>query len=475
MSRDSVVELKIHAAITCGECDKIIVGNTERLDYFVMSQCIYHLGPALDAAASGEIGFSYLAWEGLELPQKNFCCKSHTFGPDVDDLVYVVQPKILSWLRDVIDADGAEYYKAIAPYSGTDDPLLFKFINQSHMRYILRWTKKSPEGGLIDSTSLVSGSNREIPKMQEYRQVSVVFVRIKSTRAEIRLVQNITLSFLDMLQAGDGSFRQISVDDKGLTWMGLFGLPPWPPKKEQTAAINACLNFLTRARSLLVDGSFSLTISISSGTVLFSEVGNQFRRDTSLLGDFITIAARMMCLEEAENKIVCDASTMVPTESEFTFKKLGDFLFKGKTLESEVFQVVSSRNAKSGEEKEKEKTNVFGYEKPKELIKSAVNLWSTNRKGGALVLQGASGIGKSTLVKHFIDECNQKDILWLDTSTVAVVLRLIEELPQGVGRQFNITMDGLLILADSGTDFDSLFAADVATAIKSQFDRNFCE
>ncbi|KAJ3102143.1 hypothetical protein HDU96_009732 [Phlyctochytrium bullatum] len=127
---------------------------------------------------------------------------------------------------------------------------------------------------------------------------------------------------------------------------------------------------------------------------------------------------------------------------------------------------------------------------PKEHINSMVNAWSTNRKGGTLVLQGASGIGKSTLVKHFIDECNRKDILlvplvgdilpelrvkendftnqlngdarasillsmivrivkrlldrgtklalvfddaqWLDTSTLAIVLRLIEEVPQYV-------------------------------------------
>ncbi|KAJ3104431.1 hypothetical protein HDU96_008925 [Phlyctochytrium bullatum] len=375
------VELKIHVAITWGECDQIVYGTAERMDYCVTSPCMPHLGPTLNLASSGQIGFSSQAWEELGLTNmRSFGLKPN---PTEKGDVYVVHQDLMLplWeaLSDLTAFDDGVYRdessmmsksNADRDFQGKEDdgsinPLLFKFINQSHLRYLLRWYQSSGQTGLTSRSSfavprgrgsvfqrhgLEDDGNAVIPKMQEYRQVSIVFVQIKSVKCElsVQTLQKIMVLFLAALEKENGTFQQISVTETG---------------------------------------------------------------------DVITLAARIMSLEAAENKVVCDIATKSAAEHDCSFEKLGDFLFKGKTVPLEIFQAMDQENAIAPETAESLRSSnqgngrtVIGYKSQQEHISSMVKMWTSKPEKRTLILEGASGLGKSTLVKLFMDECTSKDI-----------------------------------------------------------------
>ncbi|KAJ3116158.1 hypothetical protein HDU96_010267 [Phlyctochytrium bullatum] len=315
----STVELRIHVAVTYGKCEQIVYGTPERMDYCVTSPCMSHLGPALDSATSGEIGFSSQAWQALGLTEMSFQLKTQAAGNG--EVVHVVEQDFIFSLWEVLSALFEEDERSVGHRRA------LRRVADSGSPADRTLTMQQDSGTKVDELAV-------IPKMQEYRDVSIVFVQIKSAQVEIpvQTLQKIMVLFLGALETENGSFQQIS-------------------------------------------------------------------------GDVITLAARIMSLEAAENKVVCDSSTMLAAEDEHVFEKLGDFLAiqsKKDMATGDVDAILSSSPYQT--------TPLVGYRGPQERIASMVKSWITTRERCTLILKGASGLGKSTLVNQFIDECVSKDI-----------------------------------------------------------------
>ena len=56
------------------------------------------------------------------------------------------------------------------------------------------------------------------------------------------------------------------------------------------------------------------------------------------MGDAINMAARLMCLPDAQGTILCDERTYNLCETEFQFEKMGEQKVKGKDYAISVFQ-----------------------------------------------------------------------------------------------------------------------------------------
>ncbi|KAJ3106234.1 hypothetical protein HDU96_008296 [Phlyctochytrium bullatum] len=317
-------------------------------------------------------------WEQLELENVG-SLNMRTFSDGSCGLIYVIRPESIASLKDIIqetygsdDLDNSQL--ALAPSLDPDnfppgsvnefrtvdgvatirrtttkrssdtnlespsiDPLIFKFINQSLLRYLLRNLSLNPSSGSsVEATYGISTStsNTELHplagtavpedenatnyasmrsdigrrqtsvmrrresvsrrqnstirtrKLQEYRQVSIVFVKIKPKGRQVSMEasQNVMLSFLEAVEAENGCFQQMS------------------DKKEQPAALRACRRFLQNAfysSESYFKHEYSLKIAVASGSILFSEIGNVYRKDASILGDIVNIAARMISVEGA--------------------------------------------------------------------------------------------------------------------------------------------------------------------------------
>ncbi|KAJ3203168.1 hypothetical protein HDU67_010358, partial [Dinochytrium kinnereticum] len=348
-------------------------------------------------------------------------------------------------------------------------PILQKFINQSLLRYLLRVTqganstaRRSSAAAIEDgysSGNFTSGNgnpsklgrrittstsisrarrlqNGNESKVEEYRQVSVVFVKILNARGRefsVRDTHVIVSIFLEALKLEDGVFQQYSVDDKGQTLLGVFGLPPWPRKKEQVAALTASHTFLKNHFASIASShkgeDIIVRISVASGPILFSELGNDYRRDASLLGDVVNIAARILSLESANNRIACDSATQEAAMDVFGFSKLGNFMFKGKKAATDIWLLTNngaSNNQSTskldsalsinGFSKHREKeidtdlTPDIGYREQRGMIASNVDIWQLNGGFHTILVEGASGLGKSNLLKYFEKLCGLRGI-----------------------------------------------------------------
>jgi hypothetical protein len=72
-----------------------------------------------------------------------------------------------------------------------------------------------------------------------------------------------------------------TVDDKGQTLLGIFGLPPYAHVDEVNEAAKAVIKFMTDVKQRNIGG---IVVGMSYGPILFSEIGATFRKEAGLLG-----------------------------------------------------------------------------------------------------------------------------------------------------------------------------------------------
>ncbi|KAJ3099726.1 hypothetical protein HDU97_002805 [Phlyctochytrium planicorne] len=120
-------------------------------------------------------------------------------------------------------------------------------------------------------------------------------------------------------------------------------------------------------------------------------------------GDVVNRAARMLGVGSEEFPIVCDAET-ISLVNGFKCGMLGRFQLKGMENLAEIWH-VDSIDLESGNSKEHQVNRVFGYVIEREMLQSELSLWRNQLKNPVVVLEGPSGVGKSTLQTFFVNEC----------------------------------------------------------------------
>ncbi|KAJ3205071.1 hypothetical protein HDU67_009110, partial [Dinochytrium kinnereticum] len=236
----------------------------------------------------------------------------------------------------------------------------------------------------------------------QYRSISVIFVKLQSD-FDPNIAQSALLSFLESLKAFGGVFQQYVVDDKGQTMLACFGLPPWTHENEAHRALHCAISFRN---------SFTkcpITVAVTSGVLLVTRLGNNERSEVSLLGNVVNQAARFLGVAIHQYPIVCDAATVLATSG---FKKgiLGKYKLKGNNEMMEIWHVDGSEGDQSARQSSL-KAEAFGYMEEKERIFQALSDWRKKGKTSTKILvEGPSGIGKSTLLDIFVSEVKRINV-----------------------------------------------------------------
>ncbi|KAJ3094420.1 hypothetical protein HDU97_008106 [Phlyctochytrium planicorne] len=153
------------------------------------------------------------------------------------------------------------------------------------------------------------------------------------------------------------------------------------------------------------DGKFSLFISsqykvqariaVTSGQILFSEIGNELRRDASLLGEIVNVAARMLSLRGAENKVACDAAT-VSSSGDVKFHHFGEFLFKGKSVKTDIWILADAAACESDMQGSSSRLDrhlsfeMIGFTKEQVALREAIHEYLDKPSHNAILIQGPS-------------------------------------------------------------------------------------
>ena len=163
----------------------------------------------------------------------------------------------------------------------------------------------------------------------ELRHVSVVFAHMAGVRASAAAA--VVEALQRAVGVGEGDVNKILVDDKGMLCLAVFGLPPLVHVDDATRATAAALLVVGELAALGVAAS----VGVTTGTAFCGFVGSSVRREYTVMGNVVNLAARLMSAAKREaGGVLVDAETRAAAASasasrDFDFRATAPLQLKG--------------------------------------------------------------------------------------------------------------------------------------------------
>ncbi|KAJ3192725.1 hypothetical protein HK101_006067, partial [Irineochytrium annulatum] len=489
----STSSLYLHFAITAGPMSRVILGDPAyRLDYCVQGPGLRALGTILDNTSRGELGMSADALAELDSARRAEVERlandkrigGHTFlgdgaiaaltavvfGVDAMEMAGMADADVsrLQWGGDFasvnratrgLERQGTAELQPDAVPDNVDadgEDFIRRFVNHSLLKRIDAHNNRSARGsssggrtsGSVDRQFFGVGRRmgsvgQAAPELEfssvaavhgvkdafaEFRSVATIFVAFMIP-FEVGIVQRISLSFLRAL-------KEHRADDKGETLLAMFGLPSFSHVNNSDQAVK-CMKWFVDDLHRVLDEPFTsyISISISSGEILFTKLGNDFRSEllnmklmeTDFTGDVIITAARLMPISGSKQVIVIDDETHDNVKLTHVTRDLGMVVLKGRVNDSRIHALelgehVDRRRAVAPQRAQ------FGYEHEREVLKERFASWHKEGKRAVVIVEAPSGLGKSTLatfLKEHADEHGSEMDQWRPFSGLEQLLLFI--------------------------------------------------
>ncbi len=344
-----IVALQMTISIGVGHLKGIQVGGVfNRWEYIIAGDPLRQIGEAEKKAQKGDI---VLSDEALEVIYPNWLTPTP------------LQP---------LDYDSIENKEFVENYAK-------RFLAGS----VLSWLNKSLQTWLA-----------------ELRPMSVIFVGIDGLDYDHPQAIKYLQQFVQMAQATtyryEGAIRQLAVDDKGTVLLILFGAPPFAHEDDPARAVRCAMD-LQNWIGEHEDFPFSLSVGVTSGRVFSGPMGSPNRAEYTVIGDVVNLSARFMG-QAGSGKIMCDYETYRSANSQITFNSLTPIRVKGKSGLIRVYQPTGKAGSKLHK---KISSQLIGRKAElQQLMDTFKNV--QNGEGSILSIEGDAGVGKSRLVKSFM-------------------------------------------------------------------------
>ncbi|KAJ3144137.1 hypothetical protein HK101_002787 [Irineochytrium annulatum] len=427
-STAAATTLHLHFAIAAGDISRLVLGDwASRLDYAVHGDCLSSLGPILDGtknggirsvtvvsyySASGELGLTRNAADALitllddqplpflasasdscthTLIDANKLCvlMSAIYSTDADAMQTLTDVDISALFDNkwaVATAPAACDRRLSQTEHGLDEDLVGKFLNQSLL-------KKIESSWVSRSTSVTSK-----PVLSKRNTGLFAGCGVAASVAVEGAVQRVILCFLAALKKFEGVFQQYSVDDKGQTLLAIFGLPPFTHVNNSDQCIQSMKHFARNLREEFQE-PVDLAISVATGDLLFTTIGTDFRSEAGLLGEVVIIAARLLATAVINRVLVMDELTYECVKLSNETIDLGIVKAKGRVNGVHAYGLNLIPQNDGGESAE---DVYFGYERETAVIFNRFTCWRDNGAKAIVIVEAASGLGKSTLANVLI-------------------------------------------------------------------------
>jgi adenylate cyclase len=197
--------------------------------------------------------------------------------------------------------------------------------------------------------------------------------------------------------------------------LAVFGVPI----AHDDDPLRACLCGLEMqaaiARSASGDDPMRLRIGIATGEVVAALREVAGTRSVALTGDSMTTAARLQGLAEPD-EILLDAATTTAAEPRIGVDPLGERLLRGQRRAAPVFRLRSERLLHS--HPCREAAPLIGRDLEKARMVEILRRAAETGKGGAVLLRGEPGIGKSRLLCEMEEDARVAGFgwMWLDNA-----------------------------------------------------------
>ena len=378
-AEDAHLYLKL--AVSLGRINMVHVGGVfNRWEFLITGAPLVELGLANNLAKAGEILITPSAWK---LIRNDSNAQTIEFE-----------------LKDAIAQGGRleSLNKPSSIFSSPKKPVIPDGAENSLRPYI--------PGAVINR--LTAGQSSWIA---ELRRVTVLFINLpdidqntalESAQDVARLIQRSVYHY-------EGSINKINVDDKGITIVAALGLPPFSHEDDPARGVQAAL-MIRRELTTLGVPSY---IGITTGRIFCGSVGNDLRREYTIIGNAVNLSARLMGAASTQDELIakhvvpilCDRLTYDSAKEAVEFETLPPQRVKGRTEPVEVFHALEIKKSVV-----RSKTELIGRQDEKTLMAGALQELSRGAPHQTLVLQGEAGIGKSRLFEDLIRQAETLDV-----------------------------------------------------------------
>ncbi|KXS22366.1 adenylyl cyclase [Gonapodya prolifera JEL478] len=400
----TTTELKIHLGIGAGRIfDVHVGGDPGRWEHLIGGDAVSQLANVLDQAPPGEsrLALSHTALKHMKGSINMSALEIVDYNKKAAVILHFDKDRIRrnTTARPTL-ADDLALWDIASPTQNIE--LYRQFINHSALFKLQSDINQSK----VFSSEFPGLS--ELMSLFELRQATTLFVRIGGyaqdgfrwfeTKDDLEDMQTAMEIVQKALFRFQGSLRQFHVDDKGAILLSFFGLPPHAHENDAQYGVKAALEIAEEF------GRFfeHFNIGITTGVIAIGGVGNSVRTEYALMGDSINMAARIMCLEAAQNAVACDERTYNLCSKDFTFEDMGQHKVKGKKNPVKVFRpkcaVADTRVQKTNDPEGM--GLVVGRGKEKAMLSESVRTHINEGGGGLLVFEGDGGMGLTTLMKY---------------------------------------------------------------------------
>jgi predicted ATPase/class 3 adenylate cyclase len=208
----------------------------------------------------------------------------------------------------------------------------------------------------------------------------------------------------EIIYRHEGSSNKLAVDDKGTIAIVLFGAPPHAHEDDPARALRCALNLQALAQAQ----GLELAIGVTTGRVFAGPVGGETRREYTVMGDTVNLAARLMGVA-GTGQICCDYETYHSARGRLAFDILPPTHVKGKAGLIRIYRPT-------GEAGKAEEGTARGALVGRQAEVSRFVAGLDQVQAGLsriLLIEGGAGIGKSRLVEELVRLVRERGIAGL--------------------------------------------------------------
>lgn len=262
--------------------------------------------------------------------------------------------------------------------------------------------------------------------LSELRRITVVFVNLPSLDYEtadiLGLLQRIMAGVQQILQQYEGVLNKFLVEDKGSIILMGFGLPPYAHEDDAIRGVQAAIALLDHLQQL----GLQTHIGVTTGRCYCGAIGSDRRREYSVLGDTVNLAARLM--QVSSDGILCDETTYLMARSQLVFESLPAIQVKGKTHPIPIYQPNEAWSLSHALQMQVLSTQSYSLpesemvgRQPQQQILAAQLGRLQQGQGGVVLIEGEPGIGKSQLLSAFLRYSQASQVQLLAGAGIAII------------------------------------------------------
>lgn len=241
---------------------------------------------------------------------------------------------------------------------------------------------------LVSGSVLARGALDEERWLSEFRVITAVFITIKKPPADFGVLHETVRTIQSLIGRFDGELNQVVFDDKGLTAVAVFGLFQRSHENDGSRAVAAAIGIRDTLQSVGVDAR----LGIATGRAFTGVRGGGAREEFAVMGPVVVLAAR---LAVAARDILADATTQSSARASFAFEAAPPTALKGLGIVEGLGRPVGT----SADTRSASATTLMGRTRERACIAARLSAFAAHGAGGALLISGEPGIGKSALME----------------------------------------------------------------------------